>query len=58
MGKDSNKQDTLRLNNIPEGSKKVYAKIAITYDVVKEKGKDVTSTSIVNANDNTLDEKR
>ena len=56
MGKDSNKQDTLRLNNIPEGSKKVYDKIAITYDVVKEKGKDVTSTSIVNANDNKVDE--
>ena len=56
IGKDSNKQDTLRLNNIPEGSKKVYDKIAITYDVVKEKGKDVTSTSIVNANDNKLDE--
>ena len=56
IGKDSNKQYTLRLNNIPEGSKKVYDKIAITYDVVKEKGKDVTSTSIVNANDNKVDE--
>ena len=28
----------------------------ITYDVVKEKGKDTVSTSIVNSNDNTIDE--
>ena len=43
-------------NNIPLGSNKIYDKINITYDVVKEKGKDTVSTSIVNSNDNTIDE--
>ena len=56
IGKGSDKQDTLRLNNIPEGSNKIYDKIEITYDVVKEKGKDTVSTSIVNSNDNIIDE--
>ena len=56
LGKDSDKQDTLRLNNIPLGSNKVYDKIVVTYDIVKEKGKDTVSTSIVNSNDNIIDE--
>ena len=43
-------------NNIPLNSNKIYDKINITYDVVKEKGKDTVSTSIVNSNDNTIDE--
>ena len=32
--------------------------ITITYDVEKEKGKDSKSTTIVNSNDNTIDEDR
>ena len=56
LGKNSNKNDILNKNNIPLSSNKIYDKIVITYDVVKEKGKDTVSTSIVNSNDNTIDE--
>ena len=56
LGKNSNKNDMLNKNNIPLNSNKIYDKINITYDVVKEKGKDTVSTSIVNSNDNTIDE--
>ena len=56
LGKNSNKNDILNKNNIPLNSNKIYDKINITYDVVKEKGKDTLSTSIVNSNDNTIDE--
>ena len=56
LGKNSNKNDILNKNNIPLNSNKIYDKIEITYDVVKEKGKDTVSTSIVNSNDNTIDE--
>ena len=56
LGKNSNKTDVLNKNNIPLNSNKIYDKINITYDVVKEKGKDTVSTSIVNSNDNTIDE--
>ena len=56
LGKNSNKNDILNKNNIPLNSNKIYDKINITYDVIKEKGKDTVSTSIVNSNDNTIDE--
>ena len=56
LGKNSNKNDILNKNNIPLNSNKIYDKINITYDVVKEKGKDTVSTSIVNSNDNIIDE--
>ena len=56
LGKNSNKNDILNKNNIGLNSKKVYDKIYITYDVVKEKGKDSIDTTIVNSNDNTIDE--
>ena len=56
LGKNSNKNDILNKNNIPLNSNKIYDKINITYDVLKEKGKDTVSTSIVNSNDNTIDE--
>ena len=56
LGKNSDKEKVLNKNNIELNSKKVYDKINITYDVVKEKGKDTVSTSIVNSNDNTIDE--
>ena len=56
LGKNSNKNDILNKNNIELNSNKIYDKINITYDVVKEKGKDTVSTSIVNSNDNTIDE--
>ena len=56
LGKNSNKNDILNKNNIPLNSNKIYDKIEITYDVVKEKGKDTVSTSIVNSNDNIIDE--
>ena len=56
LGKNSNKNDILNKNNIPLGSNKIYDKINITYDVIKDKGKDTVSTSIVNSNDNTIDE--
>jgi hypothetical protein len=56
LGKNSNKNDILNKNNIPLSSNKIYDKINITYDVLKEKGKDTVNTSIVNSNDNTIDE--
>ena len=56
LGKNSNKNDILNKNNIGLNSKKVYDKINITYDVVKEKGKDSIDTTIINSNDNTIDE--
>ena len=56
LGKNSDKEKVLNKNNIPLSSNKIYDKINITYDVVKEKGKDTVSTSIVNSNDNTIDE--
>ena len=56
LGKNSDKEKVLNKNNIPLNSNKIYDKINITYDVVKEKGKDTVSTSIVNSNDNTIDE--
>ena len=58
LGKNSNKQTTLDKNDIPSTNTKVYDKITITYDVEKEKGKDSKSTTIVNSNDNTIDEDR
>ena len=56
LGKNSNKNDILNKNNIPLGSNKIYDKILITYDVVKEKGKDSIDTTIINSNDNIIDE--
>ena len=56
LGKNSNKNDILNKNNIGLNSNKIYDKINITYDVIKDKGKDTVSTSIVNSNDNTIDE--
>ena len=56
LGKNSDKEKVLNKNNIPLNSNKIYDKINITYDVVKEKGKDTVSTSIVNSNDNIIDE--
>ena len=58
LGKNSNKNDILNKNNIGLNSKKVYDKINITYDVVKEKGKDSIDTTIINSNDNIIDENR
>ena len=58
LGKNSNKQRALDKNDIPSTNTKVYDKITITYDVEKEKGKDSKSTTIVNSNDNTIDEDR
>lgn len=58
LGKNSNKQTTLDKNDIPSTNTKVYDKITIIYDVEKEKGKDSKSTTIVNSNDNTIDEDR
>lgn len=58
LGKNSNKQKALDKNDIPSTNIKVYDKITITYDVEKEKGKDSKSTTIVNSNDNTIDEDR
>lgn len=58
LGKNSNKQTALDKNDIPSTNTKVYDKITITYDVEKEKGKDSKSTTIVNSNDNTIDEDR
>ena len=56
LGKNSDKEKVLNKNNIGLNSKKVYDKINITYDVVKEKGKDSIDTTIINSNDNTIDE--
>lgn len=58
LGKNSNKQDVLDKNNIPSTNTKIYDKITITYDVEKDKVKDSTSTTIVNSNNNTIDEDR
>ena len=48
----------LNKNNIGLNSKKVYDKIKITYDVIKDKGKDSIDTTIINSNDNIIDENR
>ena len=58
LGKNSNKNDILNKNNIPLGSNKIYDKISITYDVIKDKGKDSIDTTIINSNDNIIDENR
>ena len=41
IGRNSNKKEILKNN-------KIYDRINITYDTIKEKGKDSISTSIVN----------
>ena len=56
LGKNSNKNDILNKNNIPLNSNKIYDKINITYDVIKDKGKDSIDTTIINSNDNIIDE--
>ena len=56
LGKNSDKEKVLNKNNIGLNSKKVYDKINITYDVIKDKGKDSIDTTIINSNDNTIDE--
>ena len=56
LGKNSNKNDILNKNNIPLNNNKIYDKINITYDVIKDKGKDSIDTTIINSNDNTIDE--
>ena len=48
IGRNSNKKEILKKNNISDKSNKIYNRINITYDAVKEKGKDSISTSIVN----------
>ena len=48
IGRNSNKKEILKKNNILDKSNKIYNGINITYDAVKEKGKDSISTSIVN----------
>ena len=48
----------LNKNNIGLNSKKVYDNINITYDVIKDKGKDSIDTTIINSNDNIIDENR
>ena len=58
LGKNSNKNDILNKNNIPLNSNKIYDKINITYDVIKDKGKDSIDTTIINSNDNIIDENR
>ena len=58
LGKNSNKNDILNKNNIPLSSNKIYDKINITYDVIKDKGKDSIDTTIINSNDNIIDENR
>ena len=58
LGKNSDKEKVLNKNNIPLNSNKVYDKINITYDVVKDKGKDSIDTTIINSNDNIIDENR
>ena len=52
LGKNSDKEKVLNKNNIGLNSKKVYDKINITYDVIKDKGKDSIDTTIINSNDN------
>ena len=56
LGKNSNKNDILNKNNIPLNSNKIYDKINIIYDVIKDKGKDSIDTTIINSNDNIIDE--
>ena len=56
LGKNSDKEKVLNKNNIELNSKKVYDKINITYDVIKDKGKDSIDTTIINSNDNIIDE--
>lgn len=48
IGRNSNKKEILKKNNISDKSNKIYNRINITYDTIKEKGKDSISTSIVN----------
>ena len=48
IGRNSNKKEILKKNNISDKSNKIYDRINITYDIIKEKGKDSISTSIVN----------
>ena len=48
IGRNSNKKEILKKNNISDKNNKIYNRINITYDAVKEKGKDSISTSIVN----------
>ena len=48
IGRNSNKKEILKKNNISDKNNKIYNRINITYDDVKEKGKDSISTSIVN----------
>ncbi len=48
IGRNSNKKEILKKNNISDKSNKIYNRINITYDIIKEKGKDSISTSIVN----------
>ena len=43
-----NKKYILKNNNISDKKNKIYNRINITYDTIKEKGKDSISTSIVN----------
>ena len=56
LGKNSDKEKVLNKNNIPLNSNKIYDKINITYDVIKDKGKDSIDTTIINSNDNIIDE--
>ena len=48
IGRNSNKKEILKKNNISNKNNKIYNRINITYDIIKEKGKDSISTSIVN----------
>ena len=48
IGRNSNKKEILKKNNISDKNNKIYYRINITYDTIKEKGKDSISTSIVN----------
>ena len=48
IGRNSNKKEILKKNNISDKNNKIYNRINITYDIIKEKGKDSISTSIVN----------
>ena len=56
LGKNSDKERVLNKNNIPLSSNKIYNKINIIYDVIKDKGKDSIDTTIINSNDNIIDE--
>ena len=48
IGRNSNKKEILKKSNISDKNNKIYNRINITYDTIKEKGKDSISTSIVN----------